>query len=169
VSQTPETGAQGNPNLSAVEALKFAQQLREYHHKALWEEEKHFTWLLSIILAAQAAVLTAKGSDLPARAPISDRLGGHRACVRHRRAPRRASGRGILCDAHALFVPFYNRQFPDRPLSAPPAAANRPVLVLPLLLFAPWKLSIRDTFQLVLLVFDVTYMALLVAAIRRAV
>jgi hypothetical protein len=173
VGQTPETGAhvQGdsNSNLSAVEALKFAQQFREYHHKALWEEEKHFTWLLSIILAAQAAVLTAKGSDLPARAPILIVLAviGLAFVAVALRVVRREGA--FFVSAHAVFVPFYNRQFPDRPLAAPPVAANRPVLLLPLLLFVPWKLSIRDAFQVVLLVFGVTYLGLLIAAVKHAV
>jgi hypothetical protein len=61
---------QPDATLLPLDAFKFAQQFREYHHRALWEEEKHFTWLLSIVLAAQAAVLTAKGADLPARSPL---------------------------------------------------------------------------------------------------
>jgi Ca2+/Na+ antiporter len=43
---------------SDVEALKIAQQLTEYHHNALWEEQKHFTWLLSITLGAQFTFIT---------------------------------------------------------------------------------------------------------------
>ena len=38
--------------------LEFAKGLREYHHKAIWEEEKHFTWLVSIILSLQVIVYT---------------------------------------------------------------------------------------------------------------
>jgi hypothetical protein len=167
VGQTPETSAQGQSGVSAIEALKFAQQLREYHHKALWEEEKHFTWLLSIILAAQAAVLTSKGSDLPARGPILIVLAviGLAFVIVALRVVRREGE--FFVNAHAFFVPLYNRHFPDHPLPAPPGAANRQVLALPLLLLAPWKLSIRDAFQLVLLVFGVTYVGLLVAAFKR--
>jgi hypothetical protein len=170
VSRTPERGAApATSELSAADGLKFAQQLREYHHKALWEEEKHFTWLLSIILAAQAAILTAKNTDLAARFPILIVLAaiGLAFVIVALRVVRREGA--FFVNAHALFVPFYNRHFPDTPLPAPPTAANRSVFVLPLLLFAPWRLSIRDAFQLVLLVFGVTYLALLVAALKRAV
>jgi hypothetical protein len=30
--------------------------VREYHHKALWEEEKHFTWLNSLVLSGELLV-----------------------------------------------------------------------------------------------------------------
>lgn len=36
-----------------LEKLKIAQDIRLYHHRALWDEEKHFTWLLSGILSMQ--------------------------------------------------------------------------------------------------------------------
>lgn len=164
MNQDPNTGA-----LSAVEGLKLAQQLREYHHKALWEEEKHFTWLLSIILAAQAAIVGAKGSDLPARAPILVALAaiGLVFVVVALRVVRREGA--FFVNAHGLFVGFYNRVFPDHTLAVPATHANRAVLVLPLLLLAPWRLSIRDAFQLVLLVFGAVSVAVLVAALKGAV
>jgi len=40
------------------EIVRITQQLKEYHHAALWQEEVHFTWLQSIILAAQIALLS---------------------------------------------------------------------------------------------------------------
>jgi hypothetical protein len=167
--QVPGAAGQGGSGLSPVDALKFAQQLREYHHRALWEEEKHFTWLLSIILAAQAAVLTAKGSDLSARAPILIGLAviGFAFAIVALVVVRREGA--FFVNAHALFVPLFNEHFPSRPLMLPPAAANRSVFLLPFLLLQPWKLSIRDAFQLVLFVFGVTYFVLFVAALKRAV
>lgn len=153
----------------AVDALRLTQQLREYHHKALWEEEKHFTWLLSILLAAQAAILTAKAADLPARTAILVALAATglvlvivALCVVRREG-------GFFVNAHGLFVTYYNRVFPSQPLQGPSAKANRRVVVLPFLLFVPWMLSIRDAFQLVLLVFGAVYLALLVAALTAAV
>src|SRR3989338_3550221 len=41
-----------------LDLLKMSHTLREYHHKALWEEEKHFTWLLSIFFTAEILVVT---------------------------------------------------------------------------------------------------------------
>jgi len=157
------------PGLAPADALKFLQQLREYHHRALWEEEKHFTWLLSIVLAAQAAVLTAKGGDLPARAPILicfAVIGLAFALVALVVVRREGA---FFVNAHSVFVPLWNQHFPSWPLSAPSGSGNRSPLVLALLLLRPWKLSIRDAFQLVFLVFGLAYFVLLVAALKRAI
>ena len=167
--QAPSAADQAGPGLSPPDALKFVQQLREYHHRALWEEEKHFTWLLSILLAAQAAVLTAKSSDLPARAPILIGLAviGLAFAVVALVVVRREGS--FFVNAHSLFVPLFNQHFPSRPLSTPSGAANRSLLVLPLLFLQPWKLSIRDAFQLVFFVFGVAYLMLFMAALKLAV
>lgn len=39
-----------------IEKLKMAFTIRDSHHKSLWEEEKHFTWWLSILLSAQIVI-----------------------------------------------------------------------------------------------------------------
>lgn len=47
-------------HLSTAELLDFyrlAQDVRKYHHSALWEIEKHFTWWLSILLGAMFLLL----------------------------------------------------------------------------------------------------------------
>jgi hypothetical protein len=44
--------------------LQVARAMRDSHHRALWEEEKHFTWLLSIVLTADA-VLLFRSAGLP--------------------------------------------------------------------------------------------------------
>jgi hypothetical protein len=38
--------------------LQIAQSIRDFHHKGLWEEEKHFTWLVSIIFSAIIFLIT---------------------------------------------------------------------------------------------------------------
>ena len=152
----------------SMETLKIAQQLREYHHTALWEVEKHFTWLFSVILAVQATLLTAKVSNLPLRSAllvVSAAIGLAVAVVAIQVVRREA---GFFANAHVVFVREYNSVFPAEPLKASSGAA-RPLVVLPFLLFAPWKLSIRDAFQLVFLVFAATYLALLIAALLGAV
>ena len=35
-----------------LKILEISQSLRKYYHNALWEEEKHFTWWVSIIFSA---------------------------------------------------------------------------------------------------------------------
>ncbi|HHT9107755.1 MAG TPA: hypothetical protein ACFYEF_04845 [Candidatus Wunengus sp. YC63] len=51
-----ETGS--SPMPCDFTKLQIAQSLRDYHHKALWEEEKHFTWLVSIIFSADILLAT---------------------------------------------------------------------------------------------------------------
>jgi len=41
---------------TSLTRLDLAHQIRQSHHNAIWEEQKHFTWLISIILSAQLIV-----------------------------------------------------------------------------------------------------------------
>jgi uncharacterized membrane protein (DUF485 family) len=41
---------------ASLTRLDLAHQIRQSHHNAIWEEQKHFTWLISIILSAQLIV-----------------------------------------------------------------------------------------------------------------
>lgn len=40
----------------SMEELDLLFQLRQAHHNAIWEEQKHFTWLISIILSGQLVI-----------------------------------------------------------------------------------------------------------------
>jgi hypothetical protein len=44
------------PSAEDLQLLNVAHELRKYHHNALWEEEKHFTWIASILLSATVAI-----------------------------------------------------------------------------------------------------------------
>jgi hypothetical protein len=41
---------------ASLTKLDLAHKIRQSHHDAIWEEQKHFTWLISIILSAQLIV-----------------------------------------------------------------------------------------------------------------
>ena len=43
--------------MTDLDKLQVAHLLRDFHHKSLWEEEKHFTWLCSILLSGQIVLL----------------------------------------------------------------------------------------------------------------
>jgi hypothetical protein len=43
--------------------LDLALRIRQNHHDAIWEEQKHFTWLISIILSAQLIVFVGTKLD----------------------------------------------------------------------------------------------------------
>jgi hypothetical protein len=152
----------------AADALRLSQQLREYHHRALWEEEKHFTWLLSIILAAQAAVATKKASELEARALLLIVLGivGLALVVAAVRVVRREGE--FFVEAHREFVKRFNLVFADRKLDEPAANPNRNVFALPFVVLGGTP-SIRDNFQFVFLVFGAIDVALLVGVWKGAI
>lgn len=55
------TSQQANPehqskSAPSTEELDLLYQIRQGHHNALWEEQKHFTWLISIILSGQLVI-----------------------------------------------------------------------------------------------------------------
>jgi hypothetical protein len=135
------------------ERLKLAHQLREYHHKALWEEQKHFTWLLSIVLGAQVLVLTKDSIGLPSRNFILAILAGVAVVVVVLAlAVVRREG-AYFSEASQRLVPLLNQAFPDVQVPKVAAKANTSLFKMAWLLFRPHKLSIRDAFQLVLVSF----------------
>lgn len=144
------------------EALRIAQQIREYHHKALWEEEKHFLWLNSIILAAQAAILTKSITEVPYHTILLISLAaiGLLFALIALRVIRREGV--FFVDANKIFVAQYNMVFSTHKLPVPSGVPNKSIYLLPFFLFSQ-KLSIRDAFQLVLLVFAIVNAVLLVS------
>jgi len=56
------TSQQANPEqqtelATSTEKLDLLFKIRQAHHNAIWEEQKHFTWLISIILSGQLVIL----------------------------------------------------------------------------------------------------------------
>jgi len=43
-----------------LDRLEFAFKRWAYHHTAIWEAQKHFTWFISIVLSAQVLSLSTK-------------------------------------------------------------------------------------------------------------
>jgi len=55
------TSQQANPEQQSelapsTEKLDLLYKIRQGHHNAIWEEQKHFTWLISIILSGQLVI-----------------------------------------------------------------------------------------------------------------
>ena len=62
----PKEKMENQLRLARVELL---QNRRNFHHNALWEEEKHFTWWVYILLSALALIYTSDLCD-QAKLPI---------------------------------------------------------------------------------------------------
>ena len=164
MSQVPPT----NWKDDAADALKFTQGLREYHHKALWEEEKHFTWLHSIILAAQAAILMRTPSELTARGTILMVLAviGLLFAIVAFRVVRREGQ--FFVYAHNLFVNRFNALFPATPLTVTAVESTASIISMPYRVLVG-KASIRENFQFVFIVFGAIDALLVVAVVTCAV
>jgi hypothetical protein len=146
-----------------IKALSIAQQHREYFHRALWEEEKHFTWLLSIILAAQITIITMK--CLPTKEVLLCALAaiGFIFAVIALRVVRR-EGKSFM-KANKLFVECFNIVFPEHKIKPPADEANRDIIKLPCSVLGYKPPSIRDCFQFIFLVFAVADILLFAATL----
>jgi hypothetical protein len=161
----PETASGPSSPLSDLQRLQFLHELRDYHHSALWEIQKHFTWLLSIVLAAQAAILTTAVVQPPERRNllIGMALLGLAFSLLALRVVRKEGE--YFFNVNRQFVRYHNRVFPEDLLS-PPQGANLPFSKLLLGALTPWRLGVRDSFQLVSIVFTATFAWRLFEAIR---
>ena len=133
-----------------ADALRFSHQLREFHHKSLWEEEKHYTWLHSIILAAQVAVIAKQPVELASRNILLTTLaiiGFLLSIVAYQVVSREGN---FFVYAHNIFVNYFNKMFPQNTLEATENISN--ILILPIRALRG-KATIREYFQFVFLIF----------------
>jgi len=145
--------------------LQIAQTLRDYHHRALWEEEKHFTWIISILLASELALISGRTSGLasalqPTLATVLSLLGVGFSAIALRVIRREGE---FFRDASERFVTQYAKCFSDVELPPAPATANKPILRIVLDAFRG-RIGIRDAFQLVFCLFFVVFLFLAAAS-----
>ncbi|HZF09013.1 MAG TPA: hypothetical protein VFE33_09510 [Thermoanaerobaculia bacterium] len=147
----------------ALERVKIAQAIREYHHRALWEEEKHFTWLVSIALGALVLLFTAKiGRPEKLLLIGAVALAGALSALIGFRVLRLESVNFQL--ALQRVVSEHNRCFPAHSLANPPSTATKSI---PRLIAAALqsRAGIRDYFELLLLFFSVLFTSILIVAL----
>lgn len=66
----PKPDAQSASKSDGVEKLNFIFAVRQSHRDSIWEEQKHFTWLISIILTGQLIFFTNTRMQAGARAAL---------------------------------------------------------------------------------------------------
>lgn len=139
-------------NINRIQKLEFAQNLREYHHKAIWEEEKHFSWLISIIISLQVIIYTNDKICLQNKSLIIIFLSliGIIFCLLALKIIRREGV--FFIKALALFVKEYNSVFnPSKSdlyyIEPAPSEANKPFKILIKNSFL-MTLGIRESFQM---------------------
>jgi len=146
--------------------LEFAHTLREFHHTAIWEEEKHFTWLNTLLLSFEGFLLSSE-KPFPGRLAllvIASLLGMLLSVV----AIKVIRREGEYFN-HNLkhFVAEYNSVFVERPLKAAPEKANKEVLTLVKDFVFAKKLGGRDAFQIIFLGFVAAFFSILVSSVWR--
>jgi len=146
--------------------LSAAQSIREYHHKAIWEEEKHFTWLLSIILSAQYLVFTSSALEnfLKLQFVIAISLLGMLFSFLAYRILH--SEGNHFQRAYKLFVEEHNKVFTSTPLDLVTQPANKKLFQL-LGGFFTGKLGVRDSFQFIFVIFFVVFAVILLLATKE--
>ena len=138
-----------------LELLKFVQSVREYHHKALWEEEKHFTWLNSFVLSGELLMFASDKLSMCSKSTLISIL----------------TGFGILTSLLALIVvrsesrnfqeaferyDQYNRKvFQSNDTEQPLDTNNRFFKLLRFL--RSDRLKIRVVFQVIFILFLITF------------
>jgi len=144
--------------------VELAFEIRKYHHGAIWEEQKHFTWLISILLSAIVIGATSDrlSETTTAIVVLVGSMVGCFLAVTAFRVQRREGE--YFRNANASFVDEWNLAFPSSPLLRPPARANRPLYSLIGGAFIG-KIGVRDYFQLLFVAFAVAFTALTIFGI----
>lgn len=142
-------------------SLEIAQAIRNYHHKALWEEQKHFTWWISIVLSAQILLYLNISISSPIKLLfiLMSSVVGLFLCIMAIITIRKEGE--YFQRALSEYVIVYNEVNCERPL---PPVEQRSNNSLPKLCKAFFKgeLGIRDVFQLIFIFF--VFIFILVAA-----
>lgn len=144
--------------------LDMAFRIRAYHHNSIWEEQKHFTWLISIFLAAELIALNGEGLSRASRAVIviaGSVVGIILASVGFR--VQRREGESFR-RANALFVEEFNAIFPLATLEPPAPDANKTIRSLAAS-FLRGRAGVRDYFQVLFLSFIIVFVGLAVFAV----
>src|SRR4051794_19186726 len=153
-----------SPTNQAIELLKIAQTIRDYHHRALWEEERHFTWLLWILITGMAGVFLVSNLDKPTKAAVVlgfASLGATFSLLAYRVVRREGV---YFHDANIRFMLAHARCYPEMDLLPLAAAANKPVLKL-LWVALSGRAGVRDIFQLIFITFLIAFAVVLIVAL----
>jgi hypothetical protein len=143
--------------------LEFARNLRAFHHKALWEEEKHFTWWVLVLLSAIVLFSTSANVDPKAKLAfilVGCLVGVVLCCIGFR--VFRVEG-GYFHKALSMFVVEYNKIYRP-PLDKVPDKANKGIGKL-IGSCCTCKAGIRDYFQLLFLFLILVFLAIAVISI----
>jgi hypothetical protein len=140
-----------------IQKLSLAFQIRQSHYDGIWEEQKHFTWIISIILSAQAVVLAGtsiRPHDKLTIVLIASAVGVLMALIAFRVQRLEAI---YFCQANERFAQAYHDVYPNSPEPFYSRQPNKPIWRL--ITFAlRGKAGVRDNFQFMFVAFAVLFL-----------
>jgi hypothetical protein len=141
--------------------VELAMQLRDFHHKGIWEEQKHFTWLISILLSGAVVALSTGSFDESERSWLLLIIGAVGLVVTYVAVRIQSIEGESFNGAHQTFKTEFTRVFPDHewPPPRPPKARGVKRLVQP-------PAGVRDHFRLLFWVFGVGFLSMLLYALH---
>ena len=153
------TNAQYQRAESDLAKLDIAFRIWAHHHNSIWEEQKHFMWLISIVLSAQLLVLTSNAVPQPGRTvlAVTGSLVGVLLALTGLSVQRR-EGFYFWKASAQLFVE-YNEIFRDRPMGNLPPSPNKTLISL-VVAFFTGRAGVRDSFQVLFLCFMLVFFLL---------
>jgi hypothetical protein len=137
---------------NSLDRVSFAFKDKEYHHRAIWEEEKHFTWFISILLSAIVLIFVSPNIGYSAKCTliIMGSLLGISICLTALAVIRREGE--YFFQALKIYVEEYNKAYPEYSLQSLKDRANKPLTQLFRSIFKR-TVSIRDRFQIIFVIF----------------
>jgi hypothetical protein len=148
-----------------ISKLNIADSRRKYHHNALWEEEKHFTWLVSLILSAELFLFTSDRIVYRTRLTVAIAIALLGTLISAVALIVLRKESSYFHHANKDFVEEFNLLFPQGRLSMTSSRGpNRNPLSL-LVHFFRGSLGVRDAFQFIFVIFALTFAAILVVSV----
>lgn len=148
-----------------MDRLDFAMALRSYHHNGIWEEQKHFTWLISLVLSVELLALSTAGLNGMTRDVVTLTVSVVGLILTFIAIRIQRLEGGYFAHANDLFVYEFNQKFPDRkiPIAGPAGPSVEP------LRRRAWRTlrgrgGVRDHFELLFVLFGVVFAGLAVHA-----
>lgn len=154
---------QGSDHAADIARLDLAVKIWQAYHNAIWEEQKHFTWLISIILSAQAVVLAGIKLSSPERGALISLASAVGILIATTGFRVQRIEAIYYCQANSRLAQEYKMVYHDADV---PYYSQEPNKSIPGLILATLtgRSGIRDQFQCLFLSFIAVFIAIAVYA-----
>lgn len=141
--------------------LDMAHKIRHSNYNSIWEQQKHFTWLISIIFSGQAIILAStklNSADKLSVLCIGSLLGMITSIIAFR--VQRIEGR-YFCQANEVYAEEYRAIYPYAEAPHRTREPNKAISSLVVSVFSG-AAGVRDHFQVLFLAFATVFFAIFI-------